>query len=78
MTRVVTKSRVGADGVLHLELPLGTPEAGREVQVTVESLPPPMTQEEWRAWVYRTAGSVTDPGFERPPQGDYEVRESLS
>ncbi|MEO2088388.1 MAG: hypothetical protein ABGY75_02690 [Gemmataceae bacterium] len=78
MTRVVTKSRVGADGVLHLELPLGTPEAGREVQVTVESvMSPTMTQAEWVAFLDRTAGAWQGE-FERPPQGEYETREALS
>ncbi len=78
MTRMVTTSRVGADGVLHLELPLGTPEAGREVQVTVESITTPsMTQEEWVAFLDRTAGAWQGE-FERPPQGEYETREALS
>lgn len=78
MTRVVTKSRVGADGVLHLELPLGVPEAGREVQVTVEPVTAPrMTPEEWSAFIDRTAVAWQGE-FERPPQGGYEVREPLS
>lgn len=78
MTRVVIKSRVGADGVLHLELPFGTPEAGREVQVTVDPVESrSMTREEWSAFLDRTAGAWQGE-FERPPQGEYETRESLS
>jgi hypothetical protein len=37
----------------------------------------PMTQEEWPAWVDSTAGTWQD-DFERPPQGEYERRKSLS
>ncbi len=79
MNRMVVQSRVGSDGVLHLTLPVGVEEADKEVQVTVEPMPPKkaMTQEEWRAFVLSTAGSVTDPTFERPPQGEYEEREPL-
>jgi hypothetical protein len=79
MRRMVIRSTVSADGILHLTVPLGREEAHNEVQVTVESIVPkqPMTQEEWRAFVLATAGSVNDPTFERPPQGDYEERESL-
>jgi hypothetical protein len=36
MNRLIIKSQVGGDGVLHLDLPLGLEDANREVQVTVE------------------------------------------
>ena len=39
MTRITVKSKVGSDGVLHLNLPVGMTEADKEVQVTVESVP---------------------------------------
>lgn len=78
MTPMVVNSRVGDDGVLTLELPLGADEAGREVRVTVEPVRRPMTQAEWQAWVQRMAGCISDPGFERQPQGEYEEREPLS
>ena len=49
MNRVVLHSRVGADGVLHISVPMGESDAGREVQVTIDPVgPSPMTQEEWR------------------------------
>jgi hypothetical protein len=78
MNRMILKSRVGADGVLHLAIPLGEMDANREVQGTVEPLPPAMTQEEWRNWVLSTAGSISDPTFQRHEQGEYEQREELS
>jgi hypothetical protein len=77
MNRMVLKSRVGGGGVLHLAVPVGVDEANREVQVTVEPAPPPMTQEEWRALVLSTAGKW-EGDFERPEQGAYEEREPLS
>ena len=77
MNSIVVKSKVGSDGILHLELPVGVEKADREVQVTVELLPPTMTQAEWEAFVDSMAGSW-EGDFERPPQGEYEVREPLS
>ena len=40
MNRIVTKLKVSSDGVLHLTLPVGISEADKEVQVTVEPVPP--------------------------------------
>jgi len=78
MNRIVINSKVGSDGVLHLDLPVGQAEADQEVRVTVEPVSrPAMTQEEWRAAVLSTAGKWQGE-FERPPQGEYEQRESLS
>jgi hypothetical protein len=76
MNRVVLHSRVGADGILHLTVPMGELAAGREVQVTIDPAGPPMTQEEWRKFVLETAGSWQGE-LERPEQGEYEQREEL-
>jgi hypothetical protein len=56
MTRIVVKSKVDNAGMLHLNLPVGMAEAGKDVQVTVESAVEPMTPEEWRQFVLSTAG----------------------
>jgi hypothetical protein len=79
MNRIVVKGKVSRDGILHLSVPLGLEEADKEVQVTVQPLATrqPMTQEEWHAWVDSMAGTWQG-DFERPPQGEYEVREPLS
>jgi hypothetical protein len=78
MTRIVLKSKVGRDGVLHLTVPLGVEEADKEVQVTVEPVAPKpaMTQAEWAAWVKSMAGTW-EGDFERPPQGELEERDPL-
>lgn len=70
MTRMIVRSKTGADGVLHLNLPLGPSEASREVQVTVESVPAIVKQDEWERRVLATAGSIPDPSFRRYEQGE--------
>ena len=79
MNRVVVRSRVGGDGVLHLDLPMGMEVADSDVQVTVESAAPRrmMTPAEWRAWVASMAGTWQGE-FERMPQGVFEERTPLS
>ena len=79
MNRIVMKSKVSSDGILHLSLPVGLADANQEVQVTVESfgLWKQMSQVDWSAWVESMAGSWQG-DFERPPQGEYEEREPLS
>lgn len=75
LSPIMITATAGPDGILTLALP---PEAaGRTVRVTVNPAPKPMTQEEWAAMVLSTAGSITDPTFERPPQCDCEERGRL-
>jgi hypothetical protein len=77
MDRMVVKSTVSSDGILHLALPVGIEDANREVQITVEPVPPvPMSQEEWQKLVLSTGGKWQGE-FQRPEQGDYERREPL-
>jgi hypothetical protein len=40
MTRVIVHSKVDPDGILRLAVPLGSGEADREMQVTIESSAP--------------------------------------
>jgi hypothetical protein len=78
MDRMVVKSTVSGDGILHLVIPVGIESANKEVQVTVEPAPPvPMSQEEWQELVLSTGGKWQG-DFERPEQGEYEQREPLS
>lgn len=78
MNRIIVKSKVSHDGVLHLHLPVGEAAADKEVQVTVEPISSSaMSQEEWKRIVLSTAGKWQGE-FERPPQGEYEEREPLS
>jgi len=84
MNKVILTSQVGADGVLHVSVPLKPEDANKTVRVTVEPLDEsataatrPTTREEWLKFIEKTAGSITDPTFERPPQGDYEQRDEF-
>jgi len=77
MNRVIVKTRIDADGVLRVTIPLTPEDANREVEVTIEPTgPPPMTQEEWRQFIMSTAGTWQGE-FERPEQGEFEEREPL-
>jgi hypothetical protein len=77
MTRIVLKSQVGRDGILHLDLPVGIADANKEVQITVDPVRPSMSQEEWRKFIAQTAGSISDPEFRRWDEGGFEDREPL-
>ncbi len=80
MHRLVVQSRVGSDGILHIDIPMGKEVADLEVQVTIDpvrSVSSSLTAEEWRQFVMETAGSITDPSFARHEQGEYEQREEL-
>jgi hypothetical protein len=75
-------SRVGADGVLNVQLNLGSAEASKEVVVTVAPLPAQIPSSEPNVqsgseFVNATYGSCADLGLERPAQGEFETRESM-
>jgi len=68
MQPITLHSHVGSDGALQLQLP----DELKNQDVTVIVRP---ERPEWLSVLQKTAGSISD--LERPPQGDYEVRESL-
>jgi hypothetical protein len=75
-------ARVGEDGVLALTVPLGPEGANQTVRVTVETVGeaaarPALSREEWGRFVRDMAGRITDPTFQRHPQGEYEQRDEL-
>jgi hypothetical protein len=68
-------TRVGADAVLTLAVPIGQNGANKTVRVIVETVDerparPAMTRAEWADFVQRMAGRIVDPTFGRQPQGD--------
>jgi hypothetical protein len=78
MNRIVVKSRIGSNGILQLSLPVGSADADREVQITVDPVGPPIpSPDEWRRGILETAGKWQGE-FERPEQGEFELRETLS
>jgi hypothetical protein len=67
--------RTGKDGVLHVRIPLGTPEADFEVVLVVQPKEPERAvtpgQLGWPPGYFETTfGSITDETFMRPPQGE--------
>jgi hypothetical protein len=78
VNRIVLKSRVDSNGILHFSLPVGSANADQEVQVTVEPVGgATLSSDEWRRQILETAGKWQG-DFERPEQGEYEQREPLS
>lgn len=77
MNPMILRSRVGPDGVLHMDISLGAAEAGREVQITVEpDGAPSKTRQEYWDFLDATAGAWQG-DFERPDQGEFEERNPL-
>lgn len=77
MSPMVVRSRVDADGVLRVAVPVGPAEADREMQVTIEPLPRRSDERaEYLAWLEESAGRWQG-DFERLPQGEFEQRDFL-
>lgn len=82
MNRLILTSKVDADGILRMAVPVGPAEADREVQVTIESPPAssPWTSEDQRKyaeWLKQNIFGKWEGEFERMPQGEYEERDPL-
>jgi hypothetical protein len=76
MNRTIVRSRVGADGVLHV--PLAAEDANQDVVVTIEPAEPDVNGGAgYSAWLQAVAGAWRG-DFERPPQGTIEERDPLS
>lgn len=80
MRTIQVQSRVGPDGVLHIDIPIGPASANSDVVVTIEPKPNNPTQpaQGWPPGFFeRTAGSIDDNTFFRHPQGEFEKRLDL-
>lgn len=70
------KERTGKDGVLHINLPVGVPDADVEIVLVVQSnsAESPSNDVNLQGWppgyFEDTFGSITDDTFVRPPQGE--------
>jgi hypothetical protein len=69
------RQRTGMNGVLHLDVPLGVPNAEYEVVVVVESrcAPSGWLPDFWERLSHGWQGAP----LERPTQGDCEIRTPL-
>ncbi len=75
MAKVLT-ARVGADGILRLDVPMGPELAGQMVELAVATYRVPETEAEKMAVIRNLAGTWQG-DFERPPQGEHQERDSL-
>jgi hypothetical protein len=78
MQTIQLHSRVGADGVLKLDVPLGEKDANADVVITIQTIGVDSAsgkQKPWLQFLDETYGSCAGSGLERAPQGDFEVRE---
>ena len=82
MQSVKLQSHVGEDGILRLELPLDI--ANTDVELLIVFQPILLEQEppERLGWppdfFEKTFGSFTDEPLERPPQGEFEIRDGIN
>jgi hypothetical protein len=92
MKTIETRAHIGADGMLHLNLPVDLPESEVEVLVVLQPLPEnghaqngAKSQSEGeattRGWppgfFEQVVGGWQGEMLMRPDQGEYEVREEL-
>jgi hypothetical protein len=75
-----TLAKAGRDGVLHLDIPVGAPDAEFEIVVVLQpslAASAPATPEDlgWPPHFFeQTAGSIQDPTFRPHDQGEFEYR----
>lgn len=83
MHSIKLTKRVGADGVLHLDIPVGITDKEVEIMVIYQPLETPtqLKTPEQRGWMpgffEEVIGGWVGEPLERPEQGDYEIREQL-
>jgi hypothetical protein len=86
MKTVQLESRVGADGILTLRVPLGAEEANHSVAITIQSLPTDPRNllerqhrpQDWHEFVEQTYGSCAGLEVDRADQGEAEEREPIA
>ena len=83
MKTIRLSERAGEDGVLHLRIPVGCPDAEFDAVVVLQPSEPQGDRgagtDSWPAGYFEeVAGSIDDETFDRPPQGKHEQRLKLS
>lgn len=76
MQSIKLHSTVGADGILHLDLPLGITDIELEVTVTVKPLTFVTQKRGWMPGFFEEViGGWAGEPLKRPEQGEFETRE---
>jgi len=63
------KSHVGSDGILKINMPIGTTNVDCDITITIQ---PSSKHDDWLQFIDETYGSLQDDEFERLPQGEFE------
>ena len=63
------REKADKDGVLHLEIPVGQPDAEFEAEIVLHTRNG-ATAPGWPPGYFDLAGSITDETFKRQPQGE--------
>ena len=74
MRTIQVRGKTGADGTLHLSIPLDAPHAEFDIVVVVEQQPVTVHPSWPPGFFEETAGGIQDETFVRHPQGEYEKR----
>jgi hypothetical protein len=83
METIKIRQRVGQDGILHLNIPVGMQDKEVEVMViyqSIEILTTANTPEDlgWTPGFFeQTAGCLADDPIQRYPQGEFEERKAI-
>lgn len=77
--KITLRARVGSDGVLHLDLPVGVHDADLEVTVIMQPVTPQKAKSLLELgyppdFFERTGGSLQDEPLVRYPQGELQER----
>lgn len=73
MQSIKVRQRIGADGILHLEIPVGMTEREVEVVVTYQAI-----DSDAQIPLSQFYGCIQDETFIRHPQGEQPEREPLT
>ena len=78
METITLHSRVGADGLLKLQVPVKVTNTELEVVLIVQPVASASQEHGWPSGFFeQTYGSFRDQPLVREPQGEYEIRDDL-
>ena len=78
METITLHSRVGADGLLKLQVPVHMTNTELEVVLIMQPVAPTGQEHVWPPGFFeQTYGSFRDEPLIREPQGEYELRDHL-
>jgi hypothetical protein len=79
MHTITIKSHIGADGLLHLNIPTNMQDYDVEILIVLQPLKPIVTpKNNWPdGFFQKTYGCLKDDPIERGNQGDFPIREEV-